>query len=205
MNKAFSQEKSSPQATEKPEKADSPLKKRKKISQSYLENSAAYYLQRFTASTSRFRLVMKRKIDLSCRDHPEQNKEQCYDMLDQLVSKFQELGYLNDSSYSKGLHYSLSQRGYSRQKIRFHMMSKGLSEDMITEAMGDTDQASEIIQGLRYAKRKKIGPFAIQEQDLQKSLASLARNGFRYDISTKILEMNQEEALSLLDEASSLL
>lgn len=204
MNKAFSQEKSSPSKAEKSEKVNSVVKKRKKITQSYLENSAAYYLQRFAASTSRFRLVMKRKIDLSCRDHPEQNKEQCYALLDQLVIKFQELGYLNDSSYSKGLYYSLSQRGYSRQKIQFHMMSKGLAEDMITEVMGETDQKFEVTQALRYAKRKKIGPFAIREQDTQKSLASLARSGFGYDVSTKILGMDHEEALGLLDEASSI-
>ncbi|HOO50378.1 MAG TPA: regulatory protein RecX [Alphaproteobacteria bacterium] len=220
MNKAFSDEKSSPisinlskkekarskntheRRSEKISGTEAPLKKRKKITASYLENSGAYYLQRFSSSVARFRQVMTRKIDLSCRDHPEQDKEQCLEMLNQLISKFIEMGYLNDESFSKGLYYSLSQRGYSRQKILFQMKSKGLSDDHIMAAIGDNDEEQELIQAVRYTKRKKIGAFAIREQDFQKSLASLARNGFGYDIATRALQMDEEDALDILHKLS---
>ncbi len=199
MKREFVSKKSSPDLQESEKK---PIKLRKKITASYLENSGAYYLQRFAASSMRFRQVMTRKIDLSCRDHPEQNREDCLALLDTLITKFIDLGYLNDQSFAKGLFYSLSLRGYSRQKILVHMKMKGVPEHEISECLGAEDSEHELAMAIRYIKRKKLGAFSMRdvENGHQKALASLARNGFGYDIASKALELSADDALSILDK-----
>lgn len=195
-------EKSSPATGNHDKKREKPVKLRKKISASYLENAGAFYLQRFAASTGRFRQVMVRKIDLSCRDHPEQDRDVCLSLLDELIVKFSALGYLNDLSYARGLYYSLSQRGWSRQKIMASMRTKGVAADHIQDCFGNDRQEDELVLALRYVRRRKFGSFALYPEDgknRQRALASLARNGFSYDTASRALSMDREEALTFLE------
>lgn len=176
------------------------MKLRKKITTHYLENSGAYYLQRFAASTAQFRKVMRRKIDLSCRDHPEQNKEECYTILDELVLKFSGLGYLNDNAYAGGLVYSLTQRGFSRQRILYTLKLKGLPDECIEEVMPDADPEREFMMAVRFCKKKKIGPFSTREDDESRSLSALARGGFSYDLARRAVDLDKKEAEELLEK-----
>jgi regulatory protein len=175
-------------------------KKRKKITQSYLENSGAYYLERFSASISQFRKVMTRKIDLSCRDHPEQNKQICMSMLDKVVEKFEHLGYLNDNNYGRILVSSLQNKGVSHTRLLITLRLKGLSEDIIEQIVPERDADLDRKAAIRWAKKKRLGPFAIRirENDLNRSLSSLARAGFDYDIAKWVMSLDLREAEDLL-------
>lgn len=194
MNKAFADKKSTPENKKSPESASAKPKLRKKITLSYLENSGAYYLQRFAASQAQFRRVMDRKIKLSCRDHPDQDYESCTALLDQVIQKFSELSYLNDQAYTNGLVYSLTQRGFSRKRIELELGKKGIPRELAAELLPDYDPDHERAKALRYARRKKIGPFSTRENDQQRSLAALARGGFSYELSSDILAMPREQA-----------
>lgn len=170
-------------------------KKRKKITQSYLENSGAYYLERFSASISQFRKVMSRKIDLSCRDHSEQNKEVCLSMLDDVVKKFEDLGYLNDYNYGRLLVSSLQYKGISHTRLLTTLRLKGLSEDIIEQISPNRDIELDKKAALRWAKKKRLGPFAIRvrENDMNRGLSSLARAGFDYDTSKWVMSLQSND------------
>ena len=73
-------------------------RKPRKITQSYLENSGSYYLERYGSSTENFRRVMRRKIKRSADFH-EQDPEEFYPLLEQVIEKFQKLKILNDDVY----------------------------------------------------------------------------------------------------------
>lgn len=178
-----------------------PQKKRKKITLSYLENAGAYYLERFSASVSRFRQVMERKIEKSCRDHPEQSKAECLVLLDKVVEKFENLGYLNDDVYARSLLSSLSHRGMSRVRILGTLRSKGLDAGLIESIMPEPDTENDKKAALRWAKKKRLGPFVLRERenDLQRGLGSLARAGFGYDIAKWVMDLTPDEAKDLLD------
>lgn len=181
---------------------DAPQKKlRKKISLSYLENSGAYYLERFPASIAQFRKVMEQKIYKSCKDHPDQNKETCLSLLDQVVDKFVNLGYLNDQSYASALLYSLEQRGLSRMRIQLTMRNKGLPADLIESTIPERSDVLDKKAALRWAKKKRLGPFALKdrENNQQRALASLARAGFSYEIAQWVITLEQDVATEMLD------
>ena len=193
MRKALMDKKSSPNTPPTD-------KKRKKITQSYLENAGVYYLQRFSASTAQFRRVMERKIALSCKDHPDQEKPTCLALLDRVVQKFENLGYLNDTHYANALLHSLEQRGLSHSRIQMTLRQKGISIDLLDTMMPDRDIEKDKLAALRWAKKKRLGPFSTRtrDNDLNRGLSSLARAGFDYDLAHWVMKLSPDEAAHLL-------
>lgn len=103
----------------------------KKITLRYLENAGAYYLGRFSSSRENFRTVMQRKIEKSCKDHPEQDKQQCERILNSVIEKFERLGYINDAAYADSLYKSMRRQGKSLRVIRSRMLAKGINKEQI--------------------------------------------------------------------------
>lgn len=169
----------------------------KKISERYLHNSGLTYLQRFATSSAHFKTVMMRKIDKSCRHHKEQDREACEAMLDALIPKFQDLGLLNDDAYIRGVVTSCRRRGLSSAKIRQKLTQKGITHNLIEEAINQYDEENEsgdFPAALTFIKKKKLGAYDIEnKKDYQKSLAMMARAGFQYGIADKALNMSAEQ------------
>ena len=168
----------------------------KKITESYLRNSGLFYLQRYVSSSRQFERAMKRKIDRSCLHHTTQDKEECYKWLEAVKQEFQELGYLNDSAYLRGMLQSLRiSKGFSTRMIIMKMREKGFSEEDTLNGLNilDDDDLSrsenELNAADQFAKRKKLGPYhpTPARKTYDQQLSSLARAGFSYDICKKIL------------------
>lgn len=188
----------------------------KKISERYLYNSGLAYLQRFPASSSHFKSIMMRKIYKSCQHHEDQNAEECEDLLDSLVIQFQDLKLLDDTSYLKGMIISLRKRGLSALQITMRLQQKGFEKDAIKSALkthddleyetDDNDDVNgDIYAALIFARKKRLGPYdPEQKRSPEKSLASMARAGYSYDIAKKTLEITPEELEEKLMTLSSL-
>ena len=171
----------------------------KKITETYLNNSGKFYLERFPASTAQFRKVMTRKINKSCKAHPEQSMETCLTALDSVVQKFQDLGFLNDEGYAGGLSRSLKNRGWPRNRIVMRLKEKGIASELIEEAVPPSDANDNFRDALLWIKRKKLGAYASKEKSFEKSLAALARNGFDYHSASRALQMPKDEIEDLLN------
>ena len=207
-------------SSEKPIRSNE-AKKRKKISARYLENAGAYYLSRFSSSVDNFRDIMLRKIKKSCNDHPEQDYNECLDLLDNLIQKFINIGYLNDQQFAQLQIKNLLLKGTStnaiKQKLRLKKVPAHIIDELIQNHHSHIQNHSpddkeeihniEFLSALRYCKRKKIGPFNthmhstaqinqhICEPNLMKKyLGRLARAGFNYDIASKALNTNSQDA-----------
>jgi regulatory protein len=173
----------------------------KKITETYISNAGAYYLQRYAASTARFRSVMTRKIDTSCRHHADQNRDQCLDMLERVIARFQDLGYLNDDSYTRMKVSSLLQRGLSRRMILLKLQNAGIPEAGIKAALGAhfsehgiTAEDSELAAALKLARKKRLGPHAPDKNgDHKRAMTTLARAGFSFDVIKRVLNTGPDE------------
>jgi regulatory protein len=167
------------------------IKLAKRLSERYLRNAGEYYLNRFPASSAHFLIVMTRKIDKSCRDHPDQTRETWITHVRDVVTPyFENLGLLNDDLYSKAVFNSLKNKGYSAAKIKSRMIQKSISSDHINECLNDGFKDSEAVE--IFARKKRIGkyrptPYA-NHSEKQKDLGKLARAGFSYDLAMRILE-----------------
>ncbi len=192
----------------KNKKKDQKRQKRKarKITPTYLHNAGLYYLERFSASTGQFKEVMTRKIKKSCMEHPEQSFEESQAMLDDIITRFQENGLLNDELYTRGVVNSLRRMGKSQKAIYAKLKSKYVCPILIQDTLNAYDEEHEISSNeadfkaaLTFARKKRLGPFKnpVREIPNEKALGSLARAGFSYTIAQQILEMDPEEALEL--------
>lgn len=179
------------------------VKKPRKITQDYLENSGKFYLEKFPASVEHFKLVMTRKIRKSCLAHPEQNLAQCAQLLDAVAEKFVRLGFLDDQALTRGLLTSYRTRGWSQRKIKATLAMKGLSADIIEDYMSDQSESdsSDLTAALRWARKKRMGCFATGEPKPDKWLSSLGRAGFDYGTARRALTMSREEAEDILSAA----
>lgn len=177
------------------------IKVPKKISARYLYNSGLAYLQRFPASTHHFRGVMMRKIQKSCHHHTDQNMEECQKFLEETISRFKELGLLDDAAYLKGMVTSLRRRGLSSTQIRLKLQQKGYDTAAVKDELQKHDR--EEYQGedngdyqsaLIFARKKRLGPFDTENRKTpEKALAAMARAGYSFDIARKILTISLEE------------
>lgn len=172
----------------------------RKITPTYLHNAGLYYLERFSASKNHFKSVMMRKVKRSCMHHTEQDYDECAKMVDEVADKFERLDLLNDEVYARAVVTSLRRRGLSRMMIINKMRMKGIDKERAQEelnkidAEGDEDQDPELQAALKLARKKKIGPYFIgEEEDTQKSLGKLARAGFSYDTARKVLEYEEDD------------
>lgn len=179
----------------------------RKITPTYLHNAGLYYLQRFASSTAQFRRVMGRKIDKSCRAHPEQPLEECHKFLDIVVESFQRSGLLNDELYATGAVRSLRQRGLSARAIMAKMAIKGVPADLIHKTLNEIDGHTEgdanLVAAIKHARRRRIGPFLtpgkeIDEHMQNKHLAAMARAGFDFQTAQRVLKMDKAEAECLI-------
>lgn len=168
----------------------SPPKRIRKMTKIRLQNIALYYLERFDSSSANLRQVLKRRVLDYARNMPDFDVSAAEEWIEEIVSRFEGLGYINDSRYAefKIDNYLLS--GKPERYIRQKMLQKGIGEDVVSQIL-DNREFDEEAMALRFAAKKKIGPFRQDGEsrriNRQKDLAVLVRAGFRYDISAKII------------------
>jgi len=167
------------------------IKQAKKLSERYLRNSAEYYLNRFPASSAHFLKVMSRKIDRSCRDHPDQDRQAWVEhTTDTLIPYFQKIGFINDDLYSTALFNSLKNKGFSSSKIRSKMIGKSVDRDIINDLISENGDDKKAI--LIFAQKKKIGKFRntpyANDKEKNRDLGKLARAGFSYGLAISVFD-----------------
>lgn len=173
----------------------------KKITESYLHNSGLYYLERFASSKANFIDVMMRKVKKSCYVHVDQDFDVCAEMVLKTAEKFETLELLNDEVYARGKVRSLRLAGKSQRYIVGHLKQKGVSASLVQKHLTLYDEehsaASEDSewQALNvFARKKRIGPYrGTKETTAEKELGRLARAGFSYELSRRLLDETLEE------------
>ncbi|NQV83006.1 MAG: regulatory protein RecX [Rhodospirillales bacterium] len=175
----------------------------KKVTAQYLENSALYYLSRFATSSENLRRVMMRKVVKSARHHdadPDEGKV----LVDAMIERFLRSGLLDDGGYARARAASLHQRGNSTRIIRGKLKQKGLDTEAIEFALAalrDDDENPERTAAIRFARRRRLGPFATRKPEdgqREKHLAAMARAGFSYDLARRIIDTEDEDDLQLI-------
>lgn len=149
---------------------------------------------------------MRRKIRLSCKDHPEQDETACHELLEALIEKFLRAKLLDDDAYVAGAVQSLRKRGKSKKAITAKLESKGIAAHKTHEFLqsmedaNDTDTDQETQAALAFARSKKLGPFAKiplqplsaeeQKKQQQKTMMKFSAAGFSYATAQKILGLS---------------
>jgi len=168
-----------------------------------LERSALYYLERYDSSSGHLRRLLRRKIALSARVHgtdPEEGAAALERLIDRLIG----LGLLDDARYARERVRGLLARGTSTAMIRAKLGAKSLPAALIDaalEADENNDPARELRAALRYAKRRRLGPYRLERRPGERAerrdrdLAALGRQGFDYETARRIVDCADPAAL----------
>ena len=184
-------------------------RRQKPLTYGRLERMAVHYLQRFPASTQRFRMVMNRKIRRAHERAPGP-EDQYATWLETLEAACVQAGLLDDSALASGIAATQNRRGQGLRGIRAKLRSRGFTEPAIQAALETLTarfearhQDPDLVAALRYAKRRRFGPFYAHELtwDIRRrQLASLARRGLSFGVCKRIMELSHDEAENMLHE-----
>lgn len=148
-----------------------------------LERLAFHYVGRYATTRAKLAAYLRRKIgERGWHDesHPP---------IDPLVERFAAAGYVDDAAFASARAASLQRRGYGERRVEQALKAAGIDEEDSSEAReqaGDGAWAA----ALRFAERRRIGPYAAEEPDRaarQRAFAAMMRAGHRMDFVREIL------------------
>lgn len=150
-----------------------------------LAELALRYVSRFATTRSKLRSYLARKL----RERGWAGDREAD--LDTLVERFSASGYVDDSAYALAKSRSLSARGYGEARLRQSLRSAGVEEE---ESIAARElAASEAAEAaLRFAKRRRIGPYSAARPDprtREKAIAAMLRAGHSFGMARQIVDL----------------
>lgn len=149
-----------------------------------LRELALRYVGRFATTRAKLADYLRRKL----RERGWQGEEE--PDIDRLVGRLAELGYVDDAAFAVAKANSLTVRGYGAGRVRQALKIAGVSEDDGEEARDSAaSQAAEA--AISFARRRRIGPFAMTMKDpagRQKALAAMIRAGHGFTLSKMLVD-----------------
>jgi len=147
-----------------------------------LEQAALRYAGRYATTRAKLCAYLVRKVRERGWDGAG---EPGYDAL---VERMAALGYVDDRAFAAARAASLGRRGYGERRVGQALRAAGIEEDDAAEAR-QTARDDAWNAALRFAERRKIGPFALAEADRagrDKALAAMLRAGHPLALARKL-------------------
>jgi regulatory protein len=148
-----------------------------------LEQAALFYAGRYATSRAKLRIYLARKLRergwAGAGEPP----------LDALVERMAGLGYVDDRAFASARAAALSRRGYGARRVDAALRAAGIGENDAAEAR-DVAADGAWAAALRFAERRRIGPFAAAQADRpgrERAFAAMLRAGHPAGFARRIL------------------
>lgn len=165
-----------------------------------LDELALTYVGRFATTKAKLGAYLARKIRE--RGWAEERPPQTQVVVDRLAA----LGYVDDAQYALSKARALTGRGYGPRRVSQSLYAAGIgAED--GEAARELAGGESVEAALRYARRRRLGPYAAESFDMaarERALAAMIRAGHSFAIAKAILALKpgEEVDIALLEEKS---
>jgi regulatory protein len=151
-----------------------------------LDELALRYVGRFATTRAKLRSYLERKIrerGWSGERAPDPGG---------IALRLAGLGYVDDAGYALATSRALTGRGYGKRRVGQALRVAGVDESDSEAALG-LAAAEAVSAALRFAERRKLGPFATQTTtDLsrrERALAAMVRAGHDFALARAIVTM----------------
>ena len=176
-----------------------PIKNKKDLETTIdeIRNFAYIYLEKYSPSKQQLRTYLFKKLLKT--NQKISHKKELFNLIDVAISSLVDQKLLSDKYYSDAKTKAFLRRGYSLNKIRYSLIKKGIDEKYIKASISkikENESDPDFFSAIKLCKRRRIGP--CREEDnrplfYKKDISILARSGFSYEISKKVLEIPREE------------
>jgi len=162
-----------------------------------IRNFSYSYLEKYSPSKQQLRIYLfKKLIKINQR---KSSKKEIFNLIDSVITSLVDQKFLSDRYYSDAKSKAFLKRGYSLNKIRYNLIKKGIDEKYIKDSISkikENESDPDFFSAIKICKRRRIGPCREESNRTlfyKKDISILARSGFSYEISKKVLSIPKEE------------
>ena len=176
-----------------------PIKNKKDLEATIdeIRNFSYSYLEKYSPSKQQLRTYLFKK--LVKKNQKISSKREIFNLIDSVIASLDDQKLLSDKYYSDTKSKVFLKRGYSLNKIRYSLIKKGIDEKYIKASISkikENESEPDFFSAIKICKKRRIGPNREESNRAlfyKKDISILARSGFSYEISKRVLEIPKEE------------
>ena len=167
-----------------------------------LKDLAFAYLEKYSPSKQQLKVYLLKKYLTKIKG--TKSKREVSEIIDEILENLEKNRIINDEMYSDSKARMFLRRGYSLNKINQSLRNKGIGNDHIKNSIDkikDDKIEPDFVSAIKLCKRRRIGPLrpgANRELFYKKDMGILARGGFSFELSKRVLDLPLEEFNKLL-------
>ncbi len=167
-----------------------------------LKDLAYSYLEKYSPSKQQLKTYLLKKYLTKIKG--TQSKKEVSSLIDEIVNNLEKNKIINDELYSDSKARMFLRRGYSLNKINQSLRHKGIDQKYIKQSIDKIKENQiepDFVSALKLCKRRRIGPLrpqANRELFYKKDMGILARGGFNFDLSKRVLNLDVKEFNKLI-------
>ena len=162
-----------------------------------IRNFAYSYLEKYNPSKQQLKTYLFKKLIKI--NQKKSSKREVFNLIDSVISSLIDQKFLNDEYYSDTKSKALLRKGYSLNKIRYSLIKRGIDEKYIKASISkikENESEPDFFSAIKICKKRRIGPVRDENNRsifYKKDIGILARSGFSYEISKKVLNLEKKE------------
>ena len=162
-----------------------------------IRNFSYSYLEKYSPSKQQLRIYLFKK--LIKKNIRISSKKEIFNLIDTVIASLIDQKLLSDKHYSDAKSKAFLKRGYSLNKIRYSLIKKGIDEKYIKSSISkikENESDPDFFSAIKVCKKRRVGPCREEGNRslyYKKDISILARLGFSYETSKKVLEIPKEE------------
>tara|TARA_B100001250_G_scaffold74517_1_gene60888 strand:+ start:55 stop:618 length:564 start_codon:yes stop_codon:yes gene_type:complete len=183
-----------------------PIKNKKKsleVTVDEMRNFAFNYIEKFAPSKQQLKTYLLKKYLMT--KIISIKKSNITDLIDIVIEDLEKSKFINDKFYSESKAKSLIQRGSSINKIRNYLINKGVGEKYVNntiEKIRSNNEDIDFFSAIKICKKKRIGPSRDESNRklfYKKDMGVLARSGFGFEVSRRVMGLDKDEYLKIIN------
>jgi len=162
-----------------------------------IRSSAYSYIEKYNPSKQQLKTYLLKK--LIKKEQKKSSKKEIFNLIDSVIVTLIDQKFLSDRYYSDAKSKAFYRKGYSLNKIRYNLIKKGIDQKYIKASISkikENESDPDFFSAIKVCKRRRIGPNREESNRslfYKKDISILARSGFSYETSKKVLEIPKEE------------
>ena len=162
-----------------------------------LKDLAFAYLEKYSPSKQQLKVHLLKKYLTKIKG--TKSKREVSEIIDEILENLEKKRIINDELYSDSKARMFLRRGYSLNKINQSLRNKGIGNEHIKKSIDKIKEDKiepDFVSALKLCKRRRIGPLrpgANLELFYKKDMGILARGGFSFELSKRVLDLPLEE------------
>jgi len=167
-----------------------------------LRDLAYSYLEKYSPSKQQLKVHLLKKYLTKIKG--TKSKKEVTEIIDEIILNLEKNKILDDELYSDSKARMFLRRGYSLNKINQSLRNKGIESKHIKQSIDkikEDEIEPDFVSALKLCKRRRIGPLrpdANRELFYKKDMGILARGGFSYELSKRVLDIELVEFHKLI-------